>query len=85
MEEWLQTEGDHIQIKCLEEILYCDGSGATAQAVHRCCGYPILGSAQGQVGQGPEQFYPVKCVPAHGGGGGQNQIIFKAFSTRATL
>ena len=34
----------------------------------RSCGYPTIGSVQGQVGQGFEQHDLVKDVPAHGRG-----------------
>jgi len=52
----------------MEEILCCEGGEALAQVAQRCCGCPLLGSVQGQVGWGFEQPGLVEGVPGHGRG-----------------
>jgi len=37
-----------VQIRCYEEVLYCEGGEALTQATHRSCGCPIPGGVQGQ-------------------------------------
>lgn len=46
-------------------MLYCEGGETLEQVAHKSCGCPILGSVQGQAGQGFEQDFE-QDVPAHG-------------------
>ena len=39
----------------MEEVLYRESGEALAQAAQRCCGCPVPGGVQGQVGWGPGQ------------------------------
>jgi len=55
-------------MRCKEEIFYCEGGEALAQAAQRSCGCPLPRRVQGQVGQGLEHPGLVEGVPAHGRG-----------------
>lgn len=49
-----------------EGILFLRLSEPQKQAAHGCCGCPIIGSVQVQVGGGSEEPSLVESVPDHG-------------------
>jgi len=57
-----------------KDLFHNEGGEALALVAQRSCGCPILGSVEGQVGQGFGQFDLVKNVPALGMGVGLNDL-----------
>uniref|UniRef100_A0A8C3KKU6 IF rod domain-containing protein n=1 Tax=Calidris pygmaea TaxID=425635 RepID=A0A8C3KKU6_9CHAR len=73
--EGFDTERGEMELRCGEELVWCEGGESLAQVAPRSCGCPIPGGVQGQVGGGLEQPGLV------GGGAAQgrrwNWMIFK--------
>jgi len=53
-------------MRYMEGTLHREGGGALSQVAQRSCGFPLPGSAQGQVGRDWEHPGLVEAVPAHG-------------------
>jgi len=61
-----------------------EGGEALAQVAQPSCGFPLLGSVQGQVGQGFEEPGLVEGIPAHGREVGTRGYI-RSFPTETVL